>query len=232
MSHRTNTLRIKAVYNALGPLQNDVVFVGGATVSFYADRMAEEVRPTDDVDILIELWTYKEFAAIEEKLRSLGFEDDRESGIICRYKVNGITVDIITTGADVLGFGNKWYPEGYVNASHYKIDSNTSIKIFSSPFFIATKLEAFRSPSRKDNNNGLYSSDFEDIIFILENRFSIWEEFTNAPDHLKIYLQEQFGELLRNPLFDEWVDAHAGFGTPPATYYIIDQLKNFVSRSG
>lgn len=54
MSHQTNLLRIKAVYNALGSLQDDVVFVGGATVSLYADRMAEEVRPTDDIDILIE----------------------------------------------------------------------------------------------------------------------------------------------------------------------------------
>jgi hypothetical protein len=31
-----------------------VVFVGGATVSLYADRIAAEVRPTDDIDILLE----------------------------------------------------------------------------------------------------------------------------------------------------------------------------------
>lgn len=51
MNHSKNLIRIKAVYNALGPLKDQVVFVGGATVAFYVDRMAEEVRPTDDVDV-------------------------------------------------------------------------------------------------------------------------------------------------------------------------------------
>ena len=70
MSHKVNLDRIRSVYNALGPLQNDVVFVGGATASLYVDRMAEEARSTNDVDIVIELWAYKDYAAIEERLRS------------------------------------------------------------------------------------------------------------------------------------------------------------------
>lgn len=68
MSHRENLLRIKAVYNALGELADEVVFVGGATVSLYIDRIAEEVRPTDDIDILVELISYQGYADIEEKL--------------------------------------------------------------------------------------------------------------------------------------------------------------------
>jgi hypothetical protein len=56
MSYQDNITRTKAVFNALGSLRKDIVFVGGATVSLYADRMAEKVRSTIDVDILIELW--------------------------------------------------------------------------------------------------------------------------------------------------------------------------------
>jgi hypothetical protein len=59
MSHQINLLRIKAVHDALGSLRDDVVFVGGAIVSLYAERKAEELRPTDDIDILIELWRIK-----------------------------------------------------------------------------------------------------------------------------------------------------------------------------
>ncbi len=44
MNHSKNLVRIKAVYNALGPLRDHVVFVGGATVAFYVDQMVEEVR--------------------------------------------------------------------------------------------------------------------------------------------------------------------------------------------
>jgi hypothetical protein len=32
MSHHENIMRIKAIYNALGPLKDKVVFVGGATI--------------------------------------------------------------------------------------------------------------------------------------------------------------------------------------------------------
>jgi predicted nucleotidyltransferase len=229
MSHQRNLLRIKAVHNALGVLKEDVVFVGGATVSLYADRMAEEVRPTDDIDILIELWTYKDYAELEEQLRKMGFSNDRESGIICRYKIQDIIVDVIATGVKELGFSNKWYPAGYKNALRYKLDDGHVVKIFSAPYFIASKLEAFKSPARKDNNNGIFSSDFEDIVFVLENRFSIWDEIKQCQEDLKEYLRNEFGKLLANPLFEEWIGAHADYGSPPATSFIIQQLEEFVN---
>ena len=72
MSHNINITRIKAVSNALEKLQTPVVFVGGATVSLYADiAFREAVRPTDDVDVLIEIVAYKNYAAIEERLRAI-----------------------------------------------------------------------------------------------------------------------------------------------------------------
>lgn len=55
MSHQENITRIKAVYNALGPLKDKVVFVGGATISLYREGSKPEVRATEDVDIVIEL---------------------------------------------------------------------------------------------------------------------------------------------------------------------------------
>ena len=49
MSHAANVARIKTVYDALEEIVREVVFVGGATVSLYADRPATESRPTEDV---------------------------------------------------------------------------------------------------------------------------------------------------------------------------------------
>lgn len=57
MSNHINLIRIKAVSNALEDIKREIVFVGGATVSLYADRDTLEVRPTDDVDILVEIAT-------------------------------------------------------------------------------------------------------------------------------------------------------------------------------
>jgi hypothetical protein len=42
------------IANALGGLNNEVVFVGGATVSLYIDDpAAEDIRPTKDIDLSI-----------------------------------------------------------------------------------------------------------------------------------------------------------------------------------
>lgn len=227
MSHRNNLLRIKAVYNALGSLQNRVIFVGGATASLYVDRMAEEVRPTNDVDIVVELWAYKDYAAIEEQLRLMGFENDVKSGVICRYKVQGIIVDIMPTGENVLNFSNRWYPEGFTNAINYSIDNEVTIKIFDINHFIASKLEAFKNRGKKD---GRTSSDFEDIIYVLANRRSVWEDMGTAKTDVNAYLKNEFKALIENPYFEEWVDAHAGYSNPPATNFIIQNLHEFVNE--
>ncbi|MBI2272555.1 MAG: nucleotidyl transferase AbiEii/AbiGii toxin family protein [Chitinophagaceae bacterium] len=235
MSDHENITRVKAVYNALGPLAANVVFVGGATLSFYADRRIE-ARPTDDVDILIELWVRRDFPAIEERLRSLGFKHDMDSKVSCRFYIEGVTlafhdripVDVMATGEDVLGFSNRWYPEGFAHSITHTIDPQHEIQILPAPYFLATKLEAFKSPSREDHLNGITSTDFEDIMFILEYRRSIWEEMQTAEDDLKQYLIEEFRTHLAHPRFEEWVDAHAGSSYPPATYMILNRLKEFV----
>jgi len=227
MSHHTNILRIKAVANALADLKDNVVFVGGATISLYPDRPVFEVRPTDDVDVIIEILNYVDRIELEEKLRAIGFSHDMESGIICRYKIQGIIVDIMPTNDPSIGFNNIWYPEGFSQAVNYEIDDRNAIKILSAPYFISTKLEAHKD---RGKNDGRTSHDFEDIIYVLENRETIWEEMNNSSESLKEYLQTEFLILLNNPNLFEWIDSHVERGSPPATYLIMDELKKFTTQ--
>lgn len=226
MSHHTNIVRIKAVANALNDLKEKVVFVGGATISLYPDRAVFEVRPTDDVDVIIEILNYVDRAKLEEKLRLIGFSDDIESGVICRYKIQGINVDIMPTNDPSIGFTNIWYPEGFEKAVDYEIDERSIIKILSGPYFIATKLEAHKG---RGKNDGRTSQDFEDIVYVLENRELIWEEMDNSDKSVKEYLQSEFKILLKNPNLFEWIDSHVERGSPPATYIIIDKIKTFTA---
>lgn len=221
MSHQQNILRIKIVYDALEELGPEVIFVGGATVSLYADRLGDEIRPTDDVDILIEILNYRDYAGIEDKLRLKGFNNDVESGVICRYKVRGIVVDVMPTSKEILGFANKWYVEGYANSMIYKIDEEYSINIFSAPYFLATKLEAFKD---RGNNDGRWSTDFEDIVFLLNNRSTIWDEINNADGSVKEYLLEEFKALTENPYIEEWISVHLGYRDQDRVYYIIGSI--------
>ncbi len=225
MSHHTNIVRIKAVANLLGDLNKRVVFVGGATLSLYSSRRTFEVRPTDDVDVIIEILNYAQRAELEEQLRSIGFANDVESGIICRWHIEKIIVDIMPTDDPSVGFTNKWYPGGYKNSVNYIINDRCTVRILDSPYFLATKLEAFKG---RGNNDGRTSHDFEDIIYVLENRSEIWQEIDAAPNDVKEYLLTEFSNLLDNPNIYEWIDCNVERGSPPATNNIHQKLRDFV----
>ena len=225
MSHLQNITRIKAVYDALEELAAEVIFIGGAVVSLYADRPSLEIRPTDDVDILIELLDYNGYAAIEEKLRKKGFVNDIASGVVCRYIINGIIVDVMPTDENILGFSNKWYPEAFKNAGYFMLDVNHTIRIFSAVYFIAVKMEAFKN---RGNGDGRTSSDFEDIVFILNYRNAFWDELAAAPENVKQYLQQNFKELLAGFYLYEWISAHLEYNEQRRVDIIITGLKNFV----
>ena len=225
--HHGNIVRIRAVHNALISLNKKIVFVGGATVSLYADRISFEARPTKDVDVVIEILSYAEETALEDQLRKIGFKNDVESSIRNRFIYQNTIVDIIPTNGNWTGFKNDWYPEAYNNAIDYSIDEQGAVKIFPAPYFLATKLEAFGD---RGNSDGYTSKDFEDIVFVLENRRIIWQELNSTHGELKLYLVEKFQELMENKSFEEWVIGHVDpMGSPPAHSFIIPRLKEFVS---
>lgn len=224
MKNNVNITRIKAVSNALDSLKENVVFVGGATVSLYADRETEDPRPTDDVDVLVEISSRKAYAELEQQLRNNGFQHDTTATFIGRFLIQGLTVDVMPTDETILGFSNQWYKQGFDSAINFPIDELHSVKIFPAPLFIAAKLEAFKN---RGNNDGRLSSDFEDIIFILENRSTIWHELKNTSGTLKLYLLEAFNNLRRNKYINEWIEAH----TRQRVYLILEGMDYFLSES-
>jgi hypothetical protein len=228
MNHQNNIYRIKTVHQALGELQSSAVFVGGATVSLYADQQTFEVRETDDVDVIIEILNYAAHANLEEQLREKGFANDMLSTVRCRYKINGITVDIMPTKDVAMGFENIWYPDGYRNAMDFQLDETTAIKILTPPYFVATKIEAFKNRGARDPRQ---SQDFEDIVYVLENRRSIWSEVRECPEPLRNYLTTEFKQLLANESIYEWIDSHVEFGSPPSTDWILDEMNSFVNEN-
>ncbi|HAL83844.1 MAG TPA: hypothetical protein DCO83_17700 [Mucilaginibacter sp.] len=217
-----NLIRLKVVHQLLAGLNHDYVFVGGATVSLYATNpaLSEEVRPTDDVDVVVELATYTGYAALDEKLRSLGFQNDVASGVICRYKVQGIIVDVMPTHPEAIGFSNKWYPEGFENAIEYSLDAATTIKIFTLPYFIASKWEAFKG---RGNNDYRTSQDFEDLVYVWENADDLEEQLQTAPEHLRAYLYNEMVKIIDSDDFEEGLYAHltGGYGGIDANYIRI-----------
>ncbi|HJW17093.1 MAG TPA: hypothetical protein VJ499_08230 [Flavisolibacter sp.] len=227
MSDLTNRVRIKTVARTLQQLNENVVFVGGATVSLYVDEGSGEARPTDDVDVIVELANYGGYAELEHRLRSVGFVNDVSSGVICRYTIKGVIVDIMPTDPKVIGFSNTWYPEGYAKAIDYEIDDLT-IKIFSLPYFIASKIEAFKGRGMKDYR---FSSDFEDIVYVMGNCNDFFVYLQKSEKEVKKYLKKEYGDMLADADFEEGLAGHLD------PHSVMDQLprikaliKEFVSN--
>lgn len=214
-----NVIRIKAVSQALDGLKQGYVFVGGATVSLYATdpSLAGEIRPTDDVDVVIELASYSGYTELDERLRSLGFKNDIMSGVICRYTIQGIVVDVMPTDPSVIGFSNRWYPEGFEHAVQVHLDGQTTIRIFSLPYFVASKWEAFKGRGKGDYRT---SKDFEDLVYILENVDDFEQQIQVAPEHLLAYLRDEFSIVIERDDFEEGIYAHlsGGYGGIDANY--------------
>jgi predicted nucleotidyltransferase len=161
-----NIEMIQEVAKALQELNNDVVFVGGSTVALYLNLdTADEIRPTDDVDVIIEIFSAAKYSAFSEKLLALKFSPDQSKNApICRWKYLGIIVDIMPLDEKVLGFSNKYYKSGFKHKEVLKLPNGQTIFILPLAYFLATKLEAFYNRGAKDPR---FSKDLEDIVALL-----------------------------------------------------------------
>ena len=102
---------------------------------------------------MIELASYANYSLLDERLRAPGFQHDIISGVICRYQLPGLLVDLMEnvvvdgmpTKPEILGFSNRWYTEGYERAIPHALDERTIIRIFPPDYFLAAKFEALAS---------------------------------------------------------------------------------------
>jgi hypothetical protein len=149
--------------DGLGPLRDEVVFVGGATVTLWiTDPGAPPVRPTKDVDVVVEVATRSAFHDFEARLRHRGFAEDREGDVICRWRHRGgLILDAMPSEPGILGFENRWQGAAIPHAVDRELPSGSRIRAVSPPYLLATKLEAFKG---RGNRDFLGSRDFGDIM--------------------------------------------------------------------
>lgn len=70
-----NLEMVALVAERLGDLCNEVVFLGGAvTELLVTDPAAPGVRPTKDVDVIVEIGSHAAYAEFSERLRKLGYQ--------------------------------------------------------------------------------------------------------------------------------------------------------------
>ena len=222
----SNLELLKQVAKRLGPLLPEVVFVGGCTTGlFITDEAAAEVRPTFDVDVIAEITSYADYATFSERLRTLGFREDASPGApLCRWLIDEMNLDVMPLEENILGFTNRWYRAAMDAATEKELEAGLRIRVVTAPFFIATKLEAFRGRGKGDYAS---SHDLEDLLTVIDGREAIVGEIADTAA-VRAYIAERFRVLLETPAF---VEALSGYLLPdPVSQERLPILKDRIKQ--
>ncbi len=193
--------------NQLGALVDEMVFIGGcATGLLITDTAAPPIRITKDVDAIVQVATKADYYKLSVRLRKQGFvEDTSEGAPLCRWVTKNVTLDVMPTEAEILGFGNQWYAAAMDNSEMISLIENVDIQMVSAPYFLITKLEAFDG---RGNGDYRLSHDVEDMIAVMDGRPELAEEVRQTEPALVDELATRFQELLEDQQFVDSVSGH------------------------
>jgi hypothetical protein len=197
----------------LGPLVDEIVFLGGATVHLWlTEPAAPPVRATDDVDVICDVTSYAEYQGLAERLRQQGLEEPMDEPVICRWRhrASGLLVDVMPISEEVLGFSNPWYELGIEKAIERTLPSGTQIRAVAPPIVIATKVAAWRG---RGSGDILTSLDVHDIVVLIDGRPELGDERAVQSEPLRVYVADGLASLGDEPYFEYVVQAAvAGYG--------------------
>lgn len=217
----------------LGPLADEMVFVGGATIHLWiTDTAAPAVRATDDVDVICDVASYVEYQGLSEQLRARGLREDEADGVICRWRDpgSGLAIDVMPTSKEVLGFSNPWYTLGIETAIELALPSGREIRAVAPPVVVATKLAAWRG---RGNNDVLRSLDVHDIVVLVNGRAELVHELPGQGDELKGFVAAELDELRSHGYFDYVIqDAVKAYGTAagPRADLVRARINDVITR--
>lgn len=191
----------------LGPLADDMVFLGGcATGLLLTDVAAPPIRVTQDVDVITEVASLGDYHRLSGQLRKRGFKEDQSPDApICRWMAAGVVLDVMPTRPEILGFGNEWYQPALDAAAAVGLPSGKRIRMVTAPYFLVTKLAAFDGRGKGDY---VMSHDMEDIVAVLDGRPEIVDEVKRADEALRKHLMTRFAALLSDTDFMAALPGH------------------------
>jgi hypothetical protein len=203
----TNRHLLISAARLLRPLLEELVFVGGCVTGLLiTDEAAPGVRATIDVDAIAEITSYREYVQFAERLREVGFAEDTSEGApLCRWRSGKVILDVMPLDQEILGFSNRWYREAMHAAGVRMLEPSLQIRSVTAPFFLATKLEAFKGRGGRDY---FTSHDLEDVLSVIDGRPELLDEVRATSDDLRAYLALEFNSLLQDSRFTDALPGH------------------------
>jgi len=211
------------------PLLDRLVLVGGcATELLITDKAAAPPRPTQDVDMVVQVAGLADYYRIEEEVRKLGFmQGADEHGVICRWRKGLLQMDLMPTEKNIFGFANSWYPLAIETAVQLEMNGIT-FRCIVAPVFLATKLEAFHDRGKSDF---MASHDLEDVVSVVDGRESIVNDCENSDKSLVKFLTNEFRKFLSRTNVEEIIACHLppDIASQQRIGLVVDRMKHISS---
>ena len=207
-----NRALFEAVVRLLRPVLDDLVFVGGCTTGlFLTDPAASGIRPTKDVDAIVDVTSYAKYASLAERLRALGLAEDTTPGApLCRWRRAEMIVDVMPTDASRARLQQSMVPRGDRNrpecdgspatpcgSSHRRCSSPRNSKRFTA---VARMTSSRVTISRTLSRSWMAAR-------------AITAEVAAADREVRAYIATEVRALLDNP---DFIEALPGFLLPDA----------------
>jgi len=219
---------------ALGPLLEEVVFLGGSSIQLWlSDPAAPAARVTDDIDVISDITSLTGYYGLGDRLRERGFSEAIDSHVICRWRhrETGLLLDVMPDDEKVLGFSNEWYEHAIETAVVHRLPSGKQIHAATPPS-IATKLVAWHG---RGNNDMLRSLDLHDIFVLIDGRPELPDEIAAQTSELQSYIAQELATLRKDPYFTYLIEsALHGYGqqATPRARHLQEQIDKIITPSG
>jgi len=184
-----------------------------------------DVRPTEDVDAIVEVASLADYHRLAEQLMLRGFKQTMEDNTPpFRWYWNRLQLDLVPLDEKVLGFANPWYRVSYEAALVSEVASELALRHLAAPHFLATKFEAFKN---RGQNDVYLSHDLEDIMTVVEGRSTVVPELGAAQADVRKHVGHAVATLLDMPAFH---NALPGLLSNPEREQTVKARLNQISR--
>ncbi len=172
-----------AIAEALGPLLDRIVFIGGAIAPLLQTHpISPRVRPTTDVDGLVITSSYGDFHHLQEELRRRGFQQRASAADATAHAQRWTTpdgglFDLVPAGTHLGASGNALDRIAIASAVSVQIENpgveRLVVQHASAPAFLGLKWAAYQDRGEGD----LFGShDIEDVLAVIASRPTLSEE--------------------------------------------------------
>lgn len=208
--------RIRRVATALGPLAEQVVFIGGAIAPLLqTDPPFGEARPTKDVDAVIASSGYGDVGRLHEALRALAFRQVlRETPHLHRWtSPDGDWLDLVPSGGHPGGSGQRWDRLALDSSVRIDLGDGIVVRHASAPAFLGLKWAAYGDRGAADP---FASHDLEDILALVASRATIVEEVAATAEPLRAFVVAGAASLVGDVRLPDLLAGHLNNAQDPA----------------